>query len=221
MCGRFVLASTFPAIAQEYNIDLTPSEFNPSYNIAPGQNIFLIIHDKSLRLIQCRWGFVPAWSNDHSVGYKMINARAETVSEKPAFKSAFKKHRCLIVADGFYEWRKKDKRKFPVYIHLKSGKPFGLAGLYNSWASQEGEQICTCTIITTRANTLLEPIHNRMPVIIPKEKQDLWLDPEVQDKTIVLPLLEPYPSDEMKAYEVSPRVNSAGYNSPKNIKPIR
>lgn len=221
MCGRIVLASDFSSIAREFNVDLTPPELTPSYNIAPGQDIILIIHDKVHRLIQCRWGFVPTWSNDPSAGYKMINARAETVAEKPAFKSAFKKHRCLIVADGFYEWRKKDKRKFPVYIHLKSGKPFGLAGLYNSWASPERKQICTCTIITTRTNTLLEPIHNRMPVIIPKEKQDLWLNPDVQDKTIVLPLLEPYPSDEMKVYEVSPRVNSAGYNSPENIKPIQ
>jgi putative SOS response-associated peptidase YedK len=150
----------------------------------------------------------------------MINARAETVADKPSFRSAFIKQRGLIIADGFYEWRKKDKKKIPVYIHLRSGNPFGFAGLYSSWTSPDGERVCTCAIITTNSNTLLQPVHDRMPVIIPKDKEALWLDPHVDDKMILQGLLKPYSSEEMTAVDVSPAVNSPGHNSPDNIQPV-
>jgi putative SOS response-associated peptidase YedK len=132
----------------------------------------------------------------------MINARSETVSEKPAFRSAFKKKRCLVIADGFYEWRTEGKRKFPMYIRLKSGEPFGFAGLYNLWTSPDGQKTCTCTIspITTEANKAVRPIHDRMPVILPWGKEDIWINPAFEDKNQLLTVLKPYPSEEMEAY---------------------
>jgi putative SOS response-associated peptidase YedK len=150
----------------------------------------------------------------------MINARAETVADNKTYKSAFQDHRCLIVADGFFEWKKQNRMKIPMYIHLKSGKPMGLAGLYNNWTSPEGEEICTSTVIVTDANEILAPIHERMPVIIPEEKFGLWLDPEVHDKELLLPLLKPYDSEELEMYPVTAKVNSAKYDNPENIMPV-
>jgi putative SOS response-associated peptidase YedK len=154
------------------------------------------------------------------MGFKMINARAESVADKPAFKDAFRNQRCLVVADGFYEWVLEGKVKQPVYIRLKSHTPVGFAGLYSVWRSPEGENICTCTIITTDANDLLRPIHDRMPVIIPKDKEDLWLDPKTTEKEILLPLLTPYPSDEMEFYRVSPIMNKPEKDASEMIRPI-
>jgi putative SOS response-associated peptidase YedK len=220
MCGRFALYSTIEIIAKEFNVGQTPFGFEPSYNIAPSQLIVTVYNEGENKLLQCKWGFIPSWSKDESIGNRMINARAEIVAEKPTIKSAFKKQRCLVVSDGFYEWRKEGKLKIPVYVRLKSGKPLGLAGLYNLWTSPKGEQIYTCTIITTDANKLLTPVHNRMPVIISKYNRDLWLDPNIQDEEAILPLLKPYSSDDMKAYEVSQMVNSPSNDSPENIKAI-
>lgn len=219
MCGRFVTDSNISVIKKLFNIKEVLSDIAPSYNIAPSQNVAVVVKDEVNKLMTCRWGFIPSWSKDESVGYKLINARAETVAVKPMFTAAFEKHRCLVVADGFYEWRKEDKVKTPVYIHLKSGEPFGLAGLYNVWTSPEGKHICTCTIITTDANDLIEPIHNRMPVIIPRDRQELWLDTETGDKTELLSLLKPYPSKELELYDVSTKVNSPKFNSPECIRP--
>lgn len=219
MCGRFVTDSNISVIKKLFNVKEVLSDVSPSYNIAPSQDVAVVVKDGENKLITCRWGFIPSWSKDESVGYKLINARAETVAVKPMFKGAFEKHRCLIVADGFYEWRKKDKVKSPVYIHLKSGEPFGLAGIYNVWTSPEGKHICTCTIITTDANDLIEPIHNRMPVIIPRDKQEMWLEPDTRDNAAMLSLLKPYPSEGLELYDVSTRVNSPKYNSPDCIRP--
>lgn len=220
MCGRFVLQSTAPLIAQEFHIQEPLFNLKQSYNIAPSQNVYIVVNDGGKKVTQCRWGFIPFWSKDQSIGYKMINARAETITTKRSFRSAFKKYRCLILADGFYEWRIKEKRKSPFFIRLKSGKPIGLAGIFNHWKSPEGEELCTCTIVTTAANELIQEIHHRMPVIIPKEKQDLWLNPAVQDEGAVLPLLSPYPFKEMEMYEVSLQVNSPRNNSAENIRPL-
>jgi putative SOS response-associated peptidase YedK len=150
----------------------------------------------------------------------MINARGESISEKPSFKSAFNKHRGLVVANGFFEWRKEGDVKIPVYVYLKSGKPFGMASLYSYWISPEGEKICTSTIITTDANEKLEPIHNRMPVIIPKTQESLWVDPGINKNEVLLPLLKPYPSADMDCHDVSKMVNSPKNDSPDNIMPI-
>ncbi len=221
MCGRFVRESTIPEILRAFDLAVESCALKPSYNVAPGQEIAVIVDGGKRRLIACRWGFIPAWAKVASTGYKMINARAETAAEKPSFRGAFRKQRAVIVADGFYEWRKEKNGKTPFYIHLKSKKPFGFAGLYNVWTSPEGDKIPTCTILTTDANELLEPIHDRMPVILPKEGLGRWLDPAVQEAPALAPLLKPYPPAEMVAYPVSTRVNVPKNDSPENIQPVR
>lgn len=220
MCGRFALTSGTAEIMKEFNIDQVTAGLSPAYNIPPGREITGVINDGKNRLVFFRWGFIPFWAKAASIGSKMINARAETITEKPAFIAAIKKQRCLIVANGFYEWKKKENSNVPYYIYLKSQHPFGFAGLYDVWTSPEGEEITSCTIITTNANELVNPIHNRMPVIIPKKNEELWLDPEVQNQEELLSLLTPYPADEMEAHEVSPVVNYPTNNSPDCIKPV-
>lgn len=221
MCGRFVLQSAFDVIAQIFNLTRMNITIPTSFNIAPGQDIAIIVNDGGARrLTTCRWGFVPPWAKELNEGYKMINARAETVAEKPSFRQAFSKHRCLIVADGFYEWKNEGGKKTPVYVRLKNGKPFGMAGLYNLWTSPEGEKVCTSTIITTGANETLRPIHDRMPVITPADKVDLWLDPSVRETEKLLPVLGPYRDDELELYEVTAKVNSPKNDDPENIQRI-
>ena len=222
MCGRFVLVSPFTLIAERFRIRDGNGDLKPRYNIAPGQDILAVVFEEGTRrLSRFRWGLIPSWADGPSTGNRMINARAETVAEKPSFRSAFNKRRCLIVADGFYEWRRQGKRKSPVYVSMKFQKPFGFAGLYEIWHSPEGREIRSCTIITTEANDLLRPVHDRMPVIMHKENEDDWLvDPAVHDKDRLLALLRPYPAGEMKVYDVSPRVNTPANDSPDNIKPL-
>ncbi len=221
MCGRFEIHSPIEIIAKLFALDLIPFEIRPSYNIAPSQNVVAVTNDgEKNRLLSCRWGFVPSWSKELKTGFTMINARAETVADNKTYQSAFRDHRCLVIADGFFEWQKEGRKKSPVYIHLKSGKPMALAGLYNLWNSPDGEEIHTCTIIVTDANEILAPIHERMPVIIPEEKFGLWLDPAIQDKELLLPLLKPYAAGELEIYPVTPKVNSAQYDNPENIKRV-
>ena len=219
MCGRFTRTLPMPEIAREFEVSDVSADLDPSYNIAPTQQVAVVIDEGVRRLVPVQWGLVPSWAKDPSVGNKMINARAETITEKASYRNAFKKRRCLVVADGFYEWQKTGDGKRPIYIRLKSGKPFGFAGLYEVWEPPEGEALTTCTIITTEANELMKPIHDRMPVIVPKEKQDLWLDPEVKDQESLLDLLKPYPAVDLDAYPVSRRVNSPANNFPDCIKP--
>jgi putative SOS response-associated peptidase YedK len=218
MCGRFELHSAFEIIARLFG--LTGSFTMPGgYNIAPGQDIAIIVHEGGEnRLSLCRWGFVPSWCKELNEGYKMINARAETVAEKPSFRDAFNGQRCLVVADGFYEWKNEGGKKRPFYIHRRDGKPFGMAGLYNRWKAPEGELVCTSTIVTTDANEALAPIHDRMPVILAMNEAGIWLDPAIHEKEKLLPLLKPYPTDEMELYEVSANVNSPKNDSAENIK---
>jgi putative SOS response-associated peptidase YedK len=220
MCGRFVLCSNVKTIAEEFHLGTTAFYYKPSYNIAPSQNIAVLYYEGENKLMQCRWGFIPSWAHDASIGNRMINARAESIAVKRTFKSAFKNRRCLIPADGFYEWRKVGRIKTPRYIRFKSGRPFSFAGLYNPWVSPEGRKLYTCTIITTGANKLIEPFHNRMPVIIPTDKRSCWLDSTVQDDKSILPLLKPFAAEAMEVYDVSTLVNSPSHDSPHNIKPI-
>jgi len=220
MCGRFVRITSIGAIKVKFNVEQVFSDLAPSYNIAPTQEI-VIINDEGVRqLIQCKWGFIPSCAKDPAIGYSMTNARSETVARKPAFRSAFKKKRCLVIADGFYEWRAEGKKKFPMYIRLKTGECFGFAGLYNYWTSPDGETTCTCTIITVKANETVKPIHERMPVILPRDKDDFWLDPANEDREGLLSLLKPYPSEEMMVFEVSTKVNVPQFNTPENIQPL-
>jgi putative SOS response-associated peptidase YedK len=221
MCGRFVRDSSIPEIVKEFDAEEPPFDMEPSYNVAPTQDIVIVINDGKNRLVQCKWGFIPHWAKDEKMAHKMINARGETIADKPSFRSSFKKQRCLVVADGFYEWRKGEKVKVPLYIRLRSKKPFGFAGLYSVWHSPKGQDICTSTIITTDSNELVAPIHNRMPVIIPKDARKVWLDPDMQDKGELLKFLAPYDTMAMEAYEVSTKVNSPAYNSEENITPVK
>jgi putative SOS response-associated peptidase YedK len=220
MCGRFVRCSTIKEICGYFNVGVPSFEIEPSYNVAPAQDIIIINKLGQKQLVKSHWGFVPSWAKEITDGYKMINARVETVTEKQSFKDAFRKQRCLVVADGFYEWQRERKRKLPYYIHLKSGNPFGFAGIYNTWTSPEGKKICTCTVLTTESNELISEIHDRMPVIVPRDKEDIWLDPEVQDANLLKGFLNPFPSEEMIMTPVSDKVNSPRYDSPDNIKPI-
>ncbi len=199
MCGRFVLISDLSVISEAFNIQEITYDYRASSDVLPGRSVAAVIRDGVNRLVQFRWGLIPSWAKDPSIGSRLINARAETLGEKPSFRNAFKKRRCLVMADGFYETLKEGKKKIPFYFRLKTGKPFGFAGLYETWTSPEGQTVNTCTIITTESNDLIQPIHNRMPVILPKEKEALWIDPAVQDQVRLSSVLRPYPSAEMEA----------------------
>ena len=218
MCGRFIF--TDPAkikrLLPDAYIDQIRIEFVPSYNIAPSQNIPVILNDGSNNVRLIRWGLVPSWAKDLSIGYKMINARAETITEKPAFKRLIKGRRCLIFTEGFYEWKKLGKGKQPYFIRMKDQQAFAFAGLWDIW-EKEGDALVSGTIITTGANNLVADIHDRMPVIISPDSYEIWLDHDGKD---IMNLLKPYPAEEMEAYPVSRLVSSPANNSPDNIYPV-
>ncbi len=218
MCGRFTLFSTFDDIIDQFDIDqfLPKDEYHPSYNVVPSQNILAIINDGSHnRLGKLRWGLIPPWAKDEKIGYKMINARAETITEKPAFRKPLVSKRCIIPADSFYEWKRLDpKTKIPMRIKLKSSALFAFAGLYEKWKTHQGDPLYTCTIITTTPNELMKDIHDRMPVILTHDHEKEWLNPLNTDPDDLKNLLLPYDADDMEAYEVSPLVNSPKNNSP-------
>jgi putative SOS response-associated peptidase YedK len=190
------------------------------YNIAPTQPVAVITNDDPKTLTFHRWGLIPSWAKDMKIGNQMINARSESVQEKPAFRSAFKRRRCLIPSDGFYEWRKEGSDKIPMFIHLKDRLIFAMAGLWEIWHSGEGDEIRTCTILTTEANSFMETIHNRMPVILRKEDYDFWLSPDEQPALALQALLKPFDSDSMAAYPVSKMVNRPNNDMPDLIKPV-
>lgn len=218
MCGRFVLQSAVEIISQIFRLGRVDLSLAPRYNIAPGQDIAVVTERGGTRSLSlCRWGFLPDGVKDPAEGYKMINARAETVAEKPGFRQAFLRYRCLVVADGFYEWRTDGGKKTPVYIRLKSGKPMGFAGLCSRWTGPEGKEICTAAIITTEANTLVRPVHDRMPAIASPDRYDIWLSAGIQDRERLQPVLAPCPPGLLELYEVSSRVNSTKNDSPENI----
>jgi putative SOS response-associated peptidase YedK len=222
MCGRFTRTADLRTVAQRFGVPTAAAEsvWMPHYNIAPTQTVIVVGDDGTRSLTEMRWGLIPSWATDPSIGNRMINARAETLPVKPAFRVALRKRRCLVVADGFYEWQQVGRRKQPVYIVLRSREPFGFAGLWDTWTAPDEEAIRTCTIITTEANDLLKPMHDRMPVILSREAEAIWLDPTIQDPAILLPLLTPYPAHEMEAYPVSRLVNSPRNDTPDCIVPI-
>ena len=221
MCGRFVQITPIPKLVKRFKVRrLTPVDKGPCYNVAPTHQILIVNNEGERQLIQARWGLVPSWAKDPSIGNHMINARAETVARKPAFRHALETRRCLIIADGFFEWKKEGNRKLPMYLRLSSGKVFAFAGPYNIWTSPAGETMYTCTIVTTEANGLVKPFHDRMPAILPKNEEDLWLDPNVRDKEELLTLLRPYDADEMETWEVTPKMNRPEHDAAENIKPI-
>ena len=220
MCGRFTLTTDFDRLEERFSFHAANLSYTPRYNIAPTQPVLTLMKEEGHRVGFLRWGLIPSWAKDAAIGDRMINARAETVAEKPSFRRALQKRRCLVLADGFYEWQKEGKKKTPLYIALKSREPFGFAGLWETWQSPAGETIRSCTIITTTPNTLMESIHNRMPVMLPREAEALWLDRTVEDPQVLLPLLAPYPAKAMEAYAVSPLVNSPRNDTPVCIEPL-
>lgn len=221
MCGRYWFKSDKKVIVNEFNVYEVMTEVRPNYNVAPSQNVLCVTRNGHNRLVSMRWGLVPSWAKDAQIGFKMINARAETLVQKPSFLKPLQSQRCLIIADGFYEWRKTAPVKTPLAFQLKSHKPFGFAGLYDRWQSPDDETITSCSIITTDANDLIAPIHNRMPVILPADTYEIWLDSKITSPSKLLPLLKPFDSSVMESYEVSTQVNSVKYNNPDAIKPVR
>lgn len=206
-------------MAKDFGVQEITDDLQPSFNVAPTQPVAVVLNRGKKRMAAMRWGLVPSWATDPTIAGRLINARAETLTAKAAFKDAFKRRRCLVVGDGFFEWQKQGAVKIPLFIHLKTERPFGFAGLYEIWTPPLGDPLVTCTIITTEANELVKPIHDRMPVIVPKDAEDFWLDPAVEDHARLLDLLQPYPSDEMAAYAVSKLVNSVKNDSPECIEP--
>lgn len=227
MCGRFVSKAKLPAVESEFAVTLvsgaddTISEAR--YNIAPTQMIAAVIdNDADRELTEFKWGLVPYWAKDDSMSARMINARSETLIEKPSFRQAFKKRRCIIPAGGFYEWAQTGgKGKQPYYFYLKDTDVFGFAGLWETWTDQgTGETLETCTIITTTANAVLKPVHDRMPVILPKSDYNLWLDQSVKDTDRLQKLLIPFPAERMDSHAVGKSVNTPTANSEELIAPL-
>jgi putative SOS response-associated peptidase YedK len=221
MCGRFALAVKPDENQLAFPTFIFPDNMPLRYNIAPGQNITAIANTDENHAHAFKWGLIPSWAKDPKIGNRLINARSETLAEKPSFRSAYKKRRCLIPTTGFYEWQRNPdgKTKTPMHIALKSGTPFVFAGLWESWHSPEGDHIRSCTIITTEPNDLMAPIHNRMPVILPTEHYDTWLDPS--DRTDLQELLEPFPDAEMTAHPVSTLVNSPTNDTSECLEPAQ
>ena len=219
MCGRYSLTSNLDDLQGRFNFEARDLVFRPRYNVAPSQSVLAVVNDGDNRAEFMRWGLIPFWAKDHKIGYRMINAVGETVATKPAFRAAFKKRRCLVLADGFYEWKKVADGKLPMYISSRSREPFAMAGLWENWKDPSGELIHSCTIITTTPNCLIEPIHNRMPVILPQSAESTWLDSNVEDAETLASLLVPYSADDMEAYIVSTLVNSPKNDVPECLQP--
>ena len=219
MCGRYSLTTDEKQLRARFVARSTPAAQTSRYNIAPTQPVWALTHEQEPQIVALRWGLIPSWAKDKAIGNRMINARAEGVAEKPSFRRALRKRRCLVLADGFYEWKKTGPSKLPYYIRLKSGEPFGFAGVWERWAGPSEETIHSCAIITTTPNALMADIHHRMPVIVPREAEKHWLDPTVEEPQKVLPLLQPYSADEMEAYAVSTVVNSPRNDTSACIEP--
>ena len=221
MCGRFTLTADQDSFEDRFSLTRFDLGWVPSFNIAPTQEVLTVTNDGSENRPELmRWGLVPSWAKDPKIGNRMINARSETLAEKPSFRTAFKRRRCLIPADGFYEWKREGKAKKPMLITVNPGDLFAFAGLWETWKQPDDSWLLTCAIITTSANEFMKSIHDRMPVILPRESEASWLDPEEQDTAMLSELLLPYDSDRMEAYEVSTLVNSPRNNFPEVIEPV-
>jgi putative SOS response-associated peptidase YedK len=219
MCGRFTLHSRLNLLLQQFALQAGP-DWAPRYNIAPTQSVPIVrirpgTGQREMALL--RWGLVPSWAKDISIGSRMINARAETVATKPSFRAAFKHRRCLVPADGYYEWQKTAAGKQPYYIHFRDDTPFALAGLWESWRPDEGDALATFTIITTDASAATSHIHDRMPVILDPDDYPLWLDPEFEGRDTLQALLRPYAGDELQLDPVSTHVNSPRNDDPQCV----
>lgn len=215
------MTATPEQIAEQFSLAMTP-QLAPRYNIAPSQPVAAARQNRDTQqreLVHFHWGLIPSWAKDPAIGYKMINARSETVAEKPSFRNALKYRRCLVPASGFYEWQKVGKGKQPHYIQLMDGEPFAIAGLWEHWQSADGSEIESVTLLTTSPNEVMRPLHDRMPVILHPDDYTLWLDPQTTQSDLLLPLLRPFPAEQMLAYPVSTLVNSPANDLPACILP--
>ena len=221
MCGRFTLTVNPAELQDTFTDYIFPTRYVPRFNIAPSQPVLAIPNDEKNTADFFIWGLIPMWAKDPSIGNRLINARGETIAEKPSFRGSFKHKRCLVLADGFYEWKSNagKKTKTPYFIHMKDRKPFAFAGLWDSWEGSDGSSVKTCTIITTEPNELMESLHNRMPVILHPRDYGKWLDTSPQTPENLLPLIKPYPADFMSAYPVSTLVNKPDNDSPQLVVP--
>ncbi|SEQ85428.1 Putative SOS response-associated peptidase YedK [Virgibacillus subterraneus] len=220
MCGRYTLLADELEILNEFGIEQAIDSYQPSYNIAPGQNVLAIIHDgNEKRAGYLRWGLVPSWANDEKIGYKMINARSETAHEKPSFKKLMAQKRCLIVADSFYEWKRDGKEKQPKRIQVSDRKLFAFAGLWDKW-KQEDKELFTCTILTKEANDFMQDIHHRMPIILPENQEDEWIASGKQHPNEIHQFLQTVEAEKLNAYNVSSYVNTARNNDDACIAPL-
>lgn len=207
MCGRFALKTPTKKLAAAFQVEEVPA-VEARFNIAPTQTILAVHQGLDGREAKwLKWGLVPSWAKDTSMAARLINARSETVQEKPSFREAFKKRRCIIPADGFYEWQRAGGKRLPFFFRMKDERPFGFAGLWERWQGADKELVESCTILTTEANEVLRPVHDRMPVILHPEDYKLWLDLDVRKHDLVKELLQPYPAEEMRAHRVSEEVN--------------
>jgi len=226
MCGRYSQTVSIEKLKERFRAKSPKLPLKPRYNLAPSQNAPIVVRPKDGSgenlMVMMKWGLVPSWAKDPAIGHKMINARAETVAAKPSFRHAFRRKRCLVPADGFYEWRRLEgkKGKVPMRIQLKTGEPFAFAGLWERWEKGEGAALDTFTIITTMANALLKPVHDRMPVIVPPQTEEAWLDPDCDNPTKLGELLRPYDSDLMQIHEVSKLVNSPANDTEECIRKV-
>ena len=221
MCGRFTLTVNPAELQDAFSNYTFPSKFAPRFNIAPSQPVLAIPNNGLNKADFFIWGLIPMWAKDPTIGNRLINARGETIAEKPSFRGSFKHKRCLILADGFYEWKTTAgrKTKTPYFIHMKDRSPFAFAGLWDVWESPDGSSIKSCAIITTEPNELMGSLHNRMPVILPPRDYGNWLDASPQTPEKLLPLIKPYPADVMSAYPVSMLVNKPSNDSPELVVP--
>ncbi|MBI3738450.1 MAG: SOS response-associated peptidase [Chloroflexi bacterium] len=210
MCGRYTLTVDFAELKSAFKDYTLPAKFAPRYNIAPTQPVLAIPNDGKKTADFFVWGLIPSWAKDPVMGQRLINARGETLAEKPSFRGGYKYKRCLILADGFYEWKSQPgtKTKIPYFIHLKTGQPFAFVGLWDEWHSHDGSLIRSCTIITTTPNKLMASIHDRMPVILQAKDYDDWLDTAARTPDTLNHLIKPFPADQMEAYPVSVLVNT-------------
>ncbi len=205
MCGRLSIATGSDILRVRFNVEMT-EDLQPRYNAAPTQYLPVILNHEPRTINLCRWGLIPYWAKEQKIGSRLINARAETLLEKPSFRNAFKKQRCLVLADGFYEWKRVSDIKRPYRITMRNNEPFAMAGIWDVWTTPDGEELRSFSIITTEPNDLIKDLHNRMPAILKKENEDRWL--QDIDSSAAQEMLEPYPGDDLLAYPVSSLVNS-------------
>lgn len=217
MCGRFQLSVKGRHISERFNVEVFDELYKPNYNCAPSQKLPVITNEDPGKLSFLKWGLIPSWAKDPKIGFNLINTRAESISEKPSFRNAFKNRRCLVPANGFYEW-KKDENKTPYRIFLKSDELFAMAGIWETWKDGEGRPVYTFSIVTTTPNALMKNIHNRMPVILPQELEEAWL--KGNDEPTLIEMLKPFDEKQMGAHPVSKRVNSPANNDAEIVLPV-